>query len=119
MSNIAIEIRGLTKVYPDFQLGPLDLTVPPGAIYGLIGPNGSGKTTTLDLLFGMGCTTEVRSASLASIIAARVEVKRAAAYVGTDLNYQVWEKSAAPSGLCAVSIRNGTPICGAAADEEV
>jgi hypothetical protein len=31
----ALEIRGLTKAFaPRFTLGPLDLTVPPGAIYG-------------------------------------------------------------------------------------
>ena len=35
--NNAIEIRGLVKKYPRFELGPLDLTVPHGAIYGLIG----------------------------------------------------------------------------------
>ena len=37
-----------------FTLGPLDLTVPAGAIYGFVGPNGAGKTTTIDLIFGMG-----------------------------------------------------------------
>mgnify|MGYP003403406490 CR=1 FL=1 len=50
----AVEIRGLLKSYPKFTLGPIDLTVPAGAIYGFVGPNGSGKTTTLDLIFGMG-----------------------------------------------------------------
>jgi ABC-2 type transport system ATP-binding protein len=39
MNPNAIEIRGLIKNYPTFTLGPLDLTVPRGAIYGLIGPN--------------------------------------------------------------------------------
>lgn len=53
-STNAIEIRGLSKTYPRFRLGPLDLTVPAGAIYGLVGPNGAGKTTTLDLIFGLG-----------------------------------------------------------------
>ena len=50
----AIEIRGLKTSFPRFQLGPLDLTVPPGAMYGLVGPNGAGKTTVLDLIFGLG-----------------------------------------------------------------
>lgn len=43
----AIEVRGLTKHYKDFTLGPLDLTVPSGSIVGLVGENGAGKTTTL------------------------------------------------------------------------
>jgi ABC-2 type transport system ATP-binding protein len=50
----AIEIRGLTyRAGKDFALRELDLTVPAGAIYGFLGPNGSGKTTTIRLLLGM------------------------------------------------------------------
>jgi len=56
MSANALEIRGLKKSYGAFTLGPLDLTVPMGAIYGFVGPNGSGKTTTIDLIFGLGWT---------------------------------------------------------------
>lgn len=54
MTASAIEIRGLEKSFEPFRLGPLNLTVPRGAIYGFIGPNGAGKTTTIDLIFGMG-----------------------------------------------------------------
>ena len=43
----AIELRGLTKTYQSFQLGPLDLTLPMGTILGLVGENGAGKSTTL------------------------------------------------------------------------
>ncbi len=46
----AIEIRGLTKTYGDFTLGPLDLTLPCGTIMGLIGENGAGKSTTIRLI---------------------------------------------------------------------
>ena len=53
MGNV-IEIRGLVKRFDHFTLGPMDLTVPEGGIYGYIGPNGSGKTLTLDLIMGMG-----------------------------------------------------------------
>ena len=52
MSENALEIRGLTKSFEKFTLGPIDLTVPMGAIYGFVGPNGAGKTTTLDLISG-------------------------------------------------------------------
>jgi len=91
--NNALEIRGLVKKYPAFQLGPLELTVPRGAIYGLIGPNGSGKTTALDMIFGMGCNDAgtIRVLGL-DHRADEVAFKRRAAYVGPDLNYQVWGK---------------------------
>lgn len=46
----ALEVRGLTKSYRDFTLGPIDLTLPSGAILGLIGENGAGKTTTIRLI---------------------------------------------------------------------
>src|SRR5437763_1062732 len=56
----AIEAIGLTKVYPGFfksqsvtALADLNLTVNRGEIFGLLGPNGSGKTTTIKLLLGL------------------------------------------------------------------
>jgi ABC-2 type transport system ATP-binding protein len=53
MTN-AIEIRGLTwRPGKDFAIRGLDLTVPAGSIYGFLGPNGSGKTSTIRLLMGM------------------------------------------------------------------
>ncbi len=53
MNENALEIRGLTKAFPGFTLGPLDLTLPSGCILGLIGENGAGKSTTMRLLLGM------------------------------------------------------------------
>lgn len=49
----ALELKGLQKNYKDFTLGPLDLTIPSGAILGLIGENGAGKTTTVRLILDM------------------------------------------------------------------
>ena len=49
----AIEIRGLKKSYRGmYALDGLDMTVPVGAIYGFIGENGSGKSTTEKLICG-------------------------------------------------------------------
>lgn len=49
----AIEIRGLKKSFRGmYALNGLDMTVPVGAIYGFIGENGSGKSTTEKLLCG-------------------------------------------------------------------
>lgn len=53
MSN-AIEIRGLSwSPGKEFSIEGLDLTVPQGSIYGFLGPNGSGKTSTIRLMMGM------------------------------------------------------------------
>ena len=50
----AIEIKGLTKNFGDKQaLKGLDMTVPVGSIYGFIGENGSGKSTTEKLICGL------------------------------------------------------------------
>lgn len=49
----AIEICGLTKSFRGmYALNGLDMTVPKGAIYGFIGENGSGKSTTEKLICG-------------------------------------------------------------------
>ncbi|MFE2939504.1 ATP-binding cassette domain-containing protein [Streptomyces sp. NPDC059255] len=50
-----IETRGLTKRYRGGQLAVdhLDLTVPVGSVFGFLGPNGSGKTTTIRMLMGL------------------------------------------------------------------
>lgn len=50
----AIEIRNLTKNFGDKQaLSGLNMTVPVGSIYGFIGENGSGKSTTEKLICGL------------------------------------------------------------------
>ncbi|MEV6317225.1 ABC transporter ATP-binding protein [Streptomyces sp. NPDC051776] len=51
----AITTRGLTKRYRGGQLAvhALDLVVPRGSVFGFLGPNGSGKTTTIRMLMGL------------------------------------------------------------------
>ncbi len=50
----AIQIRDLTyRAGRDFSIRDLAMTVPEGAVYGFLGPNGSGKTTTIRLMLGM------------------------------------------------------------------
>ncbi len=52
--NRAIELAGVRwRAGKSFSLKALDLNVPVGSIYGFLGPNGSGKTTTIRLLMGM------------------------------------------------------------------
>jgi ABC-2 type transport system ATP-binding protein len=49
-----IAVTGLTKTFGDKRVvDDFDITVPKGAIYGFLGPNGSGKTTTIRMLCGL------------------------------------------------------------------
>ena len=54
MSDTAIVAQGLTRDFETVRaLDGLDLDVPAGVIFGYLGPNGSGKTTTINLLLGL------------------------------------------------------------------
>lgn len=51
--ELAIKVTGLTKTFGDFiAVDGIDIEVPRGQIFGFLGPNGSGKTTTIRMLTG-------------------------------------------------------------------
>jgi ABC-2 type transport system ATP-binding protein len=54
MSDFAIRLRGVSKSFGTFRaVSALDLEIPRGSIYGLLGPNGSGKTTSIRMIMGI------------------------------------------------------------------
>jgi ABC-2 type transport system ATP-binding protein len=52
--SFAIRLSRVTKTYGDITaVGDFDLAIPAGSVYGFLGPNGSGKTTTLRMILGI------------------------------------------------------------------
>ncbi len=47
-----LHLQAVTKHYPEFDLGPIDLAVPRGYVTGLVGANGAGKTTAIKIALG-------------------------------------------------------------------
>ena len=107
----ALELEGLTFRYGDVvAVNELSLEIPAGAVAGLIGPNGSGKTTTLRLITGIlerkaGSVT-VQGHLLAS---SPIQVKRRLAYAPD-----------APSGFDHLTVREYLELYGGlqGADQE-
>lgn len=90
MTN-AIALKGVERRLGDFVLGPLDLSVPRGAVLAFVGPNGAGKTTTLDMLMGMGAPDAGEIQVLGfGLPRDEVAIKSRIAYVSPDLNFSPW-----------------------------
>ena len=52
--HLPLEVEGLTKKFGDFiAVDHVSFTVKPGEVFGYLGPNGSGKTTTIRMLCGL------------------------------------------------------------------
>ena len=52
MKNV-LELNGVSKKYPGFELNNISFTIPKGIITGLIGENGAGKTTTIKAILNI------------------------------------------------------------------
>jgi ABC-2 type transport system ATP-binding protein len=59
LQNLPLEVNGLTKKFGDFTaVDHVSFAVQPGEVFGYLGPNGSGKTTTIRMLCGLLTPTE-------------------------------------------------------------
>ncbi len=78
MSDLVIETHGLRKEFRSRRGGvrvavdDLDLRVPAGGVHGFLGPNGSGKTTTIRMLLGLTAATAGSMRLLGSDVPARL-----------------------------------------------
>ena len=79
----AIEVEGLTKVFGQKKVvDDLSLRVRRGEIFGFLGPNGSGKTTTIRMLCGLLTPTAGKGACLGyDILTQQEEIKRRIGYM--------------------------------------
>ena len=83
----SIEIRNLQKNYKNFSLNIDNLDIPEGYITGFIGPNGSGKTTTIKSLLGMVKPDSGEIKILNSNINKDTKTKENIAYVGDESGF--------------------------------
>jgi len=85
---VVIETHGLSKKYRQtFAVRDLELAVPEGSISAFLGPNGSGKTTTIRMLLGLARPSSGDGRVLGEAIsddAASVKIRRRTGYVGED-----------------------------------
>ena len=91
----AIEAAGLRKDFGQIHaVDGIDMSLPPGLIYGLLGPNGSGKTTLIRLLTGLASATSGTVKVLGVKMPSRTNLERVGYMTQSDGIYpelSVWE----------------------------
>ena len=91
----AVEAVALRKSYgPIHAVDGVEMSLPPGRIYGLLGPNGSGKTTLIRLLTGLASPTSGRVRVLGVEMPSRTNLARIGYMTQADGIYpelSVWE----------------------------
>ena len=91
----AVEAIALRKDFgPIHAVDGIDMALPPGRIYGLLGPNGSGKTTLIRLLVGLASATSGKARVLGVEMPSRSNLARIGYMTQADGIYpelSVWE----------------------------
>jgi ABC-2 type transport system ATP-binding protein len=89
--EFAIDVRGLTKRFgPKVAVNGIDIAVPCGEVWGFLGPNGSGKTTTIRMLCGLLHADAGDGTCLGFDLKTQAEaIKRAVGYMTQKFSF--WE----------------------------
>ena len=83
-----LEMKNVTKTFGDFKaLNNLSLTVPKGAVYGLVGPNGAGKSTAIRHLTGIYRPDSGEITVDGQPVYENPEIKAAIGYIPDDIFY--------------------------------
>ncbi|MDB5541872.1 MAG: multidrug transporter ATP-binding protein [Devosia sp.] len=87
--GLVIDVHGLTKSFgPKRVVDHFDIQVPKGAIYGFLGPNGSGKTTTIRMLCGLLTPDEGEGTCLGFDVRRQAEqIKEQVGYMTQKFSY--------------------------------
>jgi ABC-2 type transport system ATP-binding protein len=90
-ANLAIDVRGLTKRFgAKVAVDHVDIQVPHGEVWGFLGPNGSGKTTTIRMLCGLLHADEGDGTCLGLDLRTQAEaIKREVGYMTQRFSF--WE----------------------------
>ena len=91
MTEMAIDVKGLTKRFgAKVAVDHIDIAVPKGQVWGFLGPNGSGKTTTIRMLCGLLTADDGSGTCLGLDIRTQAEeIKRQVGYMTQRFSF--WE----------------------------
>ena len=96
---MAVEVRGLSKSYGTLQaVRDLSFSVTPGEIFGILGPNGSGKTTTIECVLG----TRPRDRGKVSVLGKDPVAERRDVFrrVGVQFQDSAWQPGIRVDEIC-------------------
>lgn len=116
-ATLAIDIHGLTKRFDQkLAVDHIDIAVPQGQVWGFLGPNGSGKTTTIRMLCGLLRADEGVGTCLGLDFRTQSEaIKRQVGYMTQKFSF--WEDLSIRQNLEFVARMYGLPKQRAAVDK--
>ena len=117
MTALAIDVRGLTKRFGrKVAVDHVDIQVPEGQVWGFLGPNGSGKTTTIRMICGLLKPDDGQGTCLGYDLRTQAErIKREVGYMTQRFSY--WEDLSIRENLEFVARMYQVPDTKAKVDE--